>query len=119
MVVVSRTNAAVDDPEPELAYYHSSETLEDRPNAAYFAVLARGHWAGCEIRNHWVRDSQMMEDRTRIRDYNINANLTTLRCCLLAIKSTRLSHLSWPQVIETAQSNQAFAYQIIANYRLK
>ena len=114
-----RTNAALDDPEPELAYYHSSESLDDRPNAAYFAALARGHWAGCEIRNHWVRDSQMLEDRTRIRDYNINANLATLRCCLLAIKSTRLSHLSWPQVIETAQCDPTFAYQLISNYRLK
>ncbi len=105
--------------EPEFAYYHSSESLQDRPGAKYFADLARGHWAGCEIRNHWVRDSQMFEDRTRIRDYNINANLATLRCCLLAIKASRLSHLSWQQVIETAQSNPAFAYQLISNYRLK
>ena len=63
-----------------LAYYHSSKGLEDRPSAAFFGRLARGHWGGCEIRNHWVRDSQMIEDRTRISDYNINANLTTLRC---------------------------------------
>ena len=114
-----RTNAARGDPEPELAYYHSDQSLEDRPNAAYFAALARGHWTGSEIRNHWVRDSQMFEDRTRIRDHNINANLATLRCCLLAIKAYRLGHLSWPQVIETAQIDQAFAYQLIANYRLK
>jgi hypothetical protein len=48
-----------------------------------------------------------------------DANLAILRCCLLAIKATRLNHLSWPQVIETAQVDQAFAYQLIANYRLK
>ena len=119
LVVVRRINAAANDPEPELAYYHSNESLEDRPGARYFGDLVRGHWAGCEIRNHWVRDSQLLEDRTRIRDYNINANLATLRCCLLAIKATRLSHLSWPRVIETAQADQAFAYQLIANYRLK
>jgi len=64
---------------------------------------------GSEIRNHWARDSQMFEDRTRKRDYNINANLATLRFCLLAIKAFRLDHLSWPQVIETAQSDLAFA----------
>jgi hypothetical protein len=87
-----------------VAYYHSSETLKDRPHARYFAALARGHWAGFEIRNHWVRDSQMPEDRRRIRDYNINANLATLRDCLLAIKATCLSHFSWPQVIETAHT---------------
>lgn len=117
--MVRRTNAASDDPEPELAYYHSSETLQDRPSARYFADLVRGHWAGCEIRNHWVRDSQFFEDRTRIRDYTINANLVTLRCCLLAIKATHLPHLSWPLIIETAQSHQPFAYQLIANYRFK
>jgi hypothetical protein len=116
---VRRTNAAIDEPEPELAYYHSSESLEDRSNAAYFANLARGHWGGCEIRNHWVRDSQMREDNTRIKHRNINATLATLRCCLLAIKATRLGHLSWPQAMETAQCDQAFAYQLVANYRLK
>ena len=114
-----RTNAAAENSEPELAYYHSSETLENRPGARHFANLPRGHWAGCEIRNHWVRDSLMLEDRTRIRDYNINANLATLRCCLLAIKATHLTHLSWPQVIERAQCDHAFAYQLVANYKLK
>jgi hypothetical protein len=116
---VRRINAAADDPEPELAYYHSNESLEDRPHARYFGDLARGHWGGCEIRNHWVRDSQMLEDRTRIRDYNINANLATLRSCLLVIKARLLTHLSWPRVIETAQYDQAFAYQLISNYSLK
>lgn len=114
-----RTNAALDDPEPELAYYHSSETLDARPDARYFGDLARGHWGGCEIRNHWVRDSLMLEDRTRIRSYNINANLATLRCCLLAVKASLLSHLSWPLVIERAQFEHAFAYQLIANHTLK
>lgn len=33
LAVVRRLNAAADDPEPELAYYHSSESLEDRPGA--------------------------------------------------------------------------------------
>ncbi len=75
-----------------LAYSHSDESLQERPHAAYFAALARGHWGGCEIRNHWVRDSQMFEDRTRIRDYNINANVATLQGCLLAIKAFRLGH---------------------------
>jgi predicted transposase YbfD/YdcC len=119
LVVAKRTNAAKDDAEPELAYYHSSETLERRPHPSYFANLVRGHWAGCEIRNHWVRDSIMQEDRTRIRDYNINANLATLRCCLLAIKSRCLTHLSWPQISETAQYDHAFPYQLVANYRVK
>jgi hypothetical protein len=24
--------------------------------------LVHGHWGGCEIRNHWVRDAQFEED---------------------------------------------------------
>lgn len=118
-MVVKRLNAAIDDPEPELAYYHSSLEINQHRRARFFASLVRGHWAGCEIRNHWVRDAQFLEDRTRIRDPDINANLATLRCCLLAIKARCLQHLSWPQIIETAQADQSFAYQLVANYRLK
>ena len=83
----------------------------------YFGSSARGHWCGCEIRNHWVRDSQMLEDKTRIRDYKINANLATLRCCLLKLKAQLLTEFSWPEIIERAQLDQSFAYQLISNQR--
>jgi len=119
LIVVRRSNAAKDQAEPELAYYHASESIGPRRGACYFASLVRGHWGGCESRNHWVRDTQMLEDKTRIRDYNINANLTTLRSCLLAIKAQLLPHLSWPQTSERAQDSQAFAYQLIAKHTVK
>jgi hypothetical protein len=38
---------------------------------------------------------------------------------LLAIKAKLLTHLSWPEAIERAQADHAFAYQIIANYAIK
>ncbi|MFP4353087.1 MAG: hypothetical protein ACLFRP_01760 [Puniceicoccaceae bacterium] len=104
-------------PEPELGCHHSDESLEDSANAAYFAVLAR--WGACEIRNHWVRDSRMFENRTRIRDRNINSNLAIPRCCLLAMEASLPSHLSWPPGIETAWCDHAFACQHNANHRLK
>ena len=45
----------------------------------------------------------MLEDKTRIRDYKINANLATLRCCLLKLKAQLLAEFSWPEIIERAQ----------------
>ena len=119
LIVVHRANFAEEDPEPQLAYYHASESITSKRKAAYFGSLVRGHWRGCEILNHWVRDSQMLEDKTRIRDYNINANLATLRCCLLKIRAQLLTHLCWPEIIERAQVDQSFAYQLISNQRLK
>ncbi len=102
-----------------MAYYHASESITSKRQAAYFGSLVRGHWGGSEIRNHWVRDSQFLEDKTRIRDYNINANLATLRCCLIKIKAELLSEFSWPESIERAQVDSSFAYQLISNQRLK
>ena len=119
LIVVRRANFALEDPEPQLAYYHASEPIAPKRKAAYFGSLVRGHWRGSEILNHWVRDSQMLEDKTRIREYNINANLATLRCCLLKIRAQFLTHLSWPEIIERAQVDQSFAYQLISNQRLK
>ena len=102
-----------------MAYYHASEPINSKRKADYFGSLVRGHWGGSEIRNHWVRDSQMREDDTRIRDYNINANLATLRCCLIKLKAQLLTNFSWPEVIERAQLETPYAYQIISNHRLK
>lgn len=119
LIVVRRSNAAKDEAEPQLAYYHASESITEVRTARYFAGLVRGHWGGCEIRNHWVRDAQMFEDKTRIRNYNINANLATLRCCLLKIKAQLLPDHPWPQIRERAQADHAFAYQLIANQRVK
>ncbi len=102
-----------------MAYYHASEPINPKRKADYFGSLVPGHWGGSEIRNHWVRDSQMREDATRIRDHNINANLATLRCCLIKLKAQLLTNFSWPEVIERAQIETPFAYQIISNHTLK
>jgi hypothetical protein len=45
--------------------------------------------------------TELLEDKTRVPDYSINANLVTLHCCLLKLKAQLLTHLSWPEVIET------------------
>jgi predicted transposase YbfD/YdcC len=49
------------------------------------ARIIRGHWGGVEIRNHWIRDACLHEDKTRSRNPRIVANLAMLRNTLLKI----------------------------------
>lgn len=84
-----------------------------------FAKLIRGHWGGSEIRNHWIRDHLLREDHTRSKNWNINANLSLMRMAMIHIKPRLLSHMSWPEIIETSQFKPSFAYQIISNHRAK
>jgi hypothetical protein len=61
-------------------------------NAERFARLVRGHWGGCEIRNHWVRDTQFKEDA---------------------------SHLSWPAIFELTSSKSSIPYDMVCNSTFK
>ena len=69
-------------------------------SAARFARLVRGHWGGCEIRNHWVRDVLFEEDGTLSKNLNLNGNLAVMRCAVIALKTRHVSHLSWPTIFE-------------------
>jgi len=116
--VVRRTGTNPSSDEPETAYYISN--LPATPNRLnHFADLIRGHWAACEIRNHWVRDHIFGEDKTRSKNRKINANLAILRVAILALKEHLMPHLKWPQIVESAQADSAFAYQLVVNHRLK
>jgi hypothetical protein len=118
LLVVRRTGTCLKSEEPELAYYISS--LPGLPNNTQrFANLVRDHWGACEIRNHWVRDAQLGEDKTRIKNHQLNANLASLRVAVLAIKAHLLPDASWPEVIESAQASTSFAYQLAINHRVK
>jgi hypothetical protein len=59
------------------------------------ARLIRGHWSGCESNNHWIRDAIFEEDKTRSKDFNINANLAILRAGLIALKSLLAPEIPW------------------------
>ena len=90
------------------------------PQAAQrFARLVRGHWGGCEIRNHWVRDALFEEDATRSKDLNLNGNLAVLRCALIALKNRHVSHLSWPALFELSGTSPATPYNLICNNAFK
>lgn len=87
--------------------------------AARFARLIRGHWGGCESRNHWVRDVLFEEDATRCKDLNLNGNLAILRCALIALKPRHAAHLSWPEVMERSGARFSIPYNLVCNDTLK
>ena len=84
-----------------------------------FAQLIRGHWGGCENRNHWVRDHIFREDHTRSKNWRLNANLALLRMAALRLKADLITHLSWSELQEKAQNKPAFVYQPVVNHRSK
>lgn len=87
--------------------------------AKRFARLIRGHWGGCENRNHWVRDHVFGEDKTRSKNWRLNANLALLRMAALRVRTELLQDIPWIQIAEKAQNKPAFVYQPIANHRVK
>ncbi len=88
-------------------------------SAAWFARLVRGHWGGCEIRNHWVRDALFEEDATRSKNLNLNGNLAVLRCALIALKTRHANHLSWPSIFELSGLRPAIPYNLVCNNAFK
>jgi hypothetical protein len=98
--------SAVDPPVPQTA----EETGEDP--VSYFlgsrlpgpaeplAQLIRGHWGGCEIRNHGTRDVQWEEDKTRSGNWALNACMAILRVALISVKFRQGITLSWPRIFE-------------------
>ena len=99
-----------------VSYYLSSLKPQ---SAARFARLVRGHWGGCEIRNHWVRDALFEEDATRSKNLNLNGNLAVLRCALIALKTRHANHLSWPTVFELSGLRPAIPYNLVCNNAFK
>jgi predicted transposase YbfD/YdcC len=87
--------------------------------AERFARLIRGHWGGCENRNHWVRDHVFGEDKTRSKNWHLNANLSLLRMAALRVRAELMPDLPWIQLAEKAQYKTAFVYQPVVNHRSK
>jgi predicted transposase YbfD/YdcC len=87
--------------------------------AARFAQWVRGHWGGCEIRNHWVRDALFEEDATRSKNLNLNGNLAVLRCAVIALKARHANHLTWPTIFELSSLKPAIPYNLVCNNTFK
>lgn len=102
--------------EPTLSHYLGS--LPPR-NAEYFAGLVRGHWGGCEIRNHWTRDVLFEEDATRSRNLNLNGNLAVLRCALIALKARLAPKTPWPEIIERSSMRSSVPFNMLCKNSFK
>lgn len=121
LIVVEKTSehksaSQTKPPERTLSYYLSSHPPGP---AEFFAELIRGHWGGCEIRNHWVRDALFEEDKTRSKNKNLNGNLAVLRGALISLKSRLAPSMSWPTIRELASMKPSLPYQWICNNRAK
>ena len=87
--------------------------------AQAFALLIRGHWGGCEIRNHGTRDVQWKEDKTLSGNWTLNACLAILRVALLSVKFRQGVTLPWPQIFERCNQSSVPAMSLINGKSIK
>jgi predicted transposase YbfD/YdcC len=118
LIVIERKRTIDDNEEPEVSFYISSMPTH-RECAQDFGNLARGHWGGSEIRNHWVRDACMREDKTRSKNHKLNCALSALRVCLIALKTQFYTDKSWPSLQEQSQYDPGIPFNLISNHRAK
>lgn len=84
-----------------------------------FAQLIRGHWGGCEIRNHGTRDVQWEEDKTRSGNWALNAALAILRVALISVKFRQDVTLPWPHIFEQCAHSTVSAMSLINGKSIK
>ena len=87
--------------------------------AESFAQLIRGHWGGCEIRNHWVRDALWQEDKTRSGNWALNACLAILRVALISVRFRQGVTSSWPAIFEKCAHSTVPAMSLIKGKSIK
>lgn len=78
VVKVWRNSSASKTGDAEIAYYVSSRKIDYRSPEQWLQFI-RNHWGGCEIRNHWLKDAVLLEDKTRSRNPNIVASCALIR----------------------------------------
>ena len=99
-------------------YYASSHRIENKSNA-YFHKLIRGHWKGCETGNHWIKDHLWKEDKTRIRTWSTNANLSLLRSSILNLKAHIDDGKNWAEFFEYNSHFPNYSLKLISKPRSK
>jgi len=119
LIVVDKTVILSDGETTRSRHVYASSLPCRKGCPEHFARLVRGHWGGCENRNHWVRDHVFGEDKTRSKNWRLNANLALLRMAALRVRTELLPDVPWFQIVEKAQHKPAFVYQPVANHRSK
>ena len=103
MVRSQRTIKKTGQTSTESRYYLSSGGPDDYRDEQWLELI-RGHWGGVEVRNHWRRDAQMGEDRSRSRNANLLANVALIRSTLLALLDQHHPDVPLPQIQEHLHS---------------
>jgi len=95
------------------AWYVSSLEPADLGADAWLDRI-RGHWAGCEIKNHWRKDAILGEDGTRSRHPRVVANLALLRNIVIVLLADHQeTYVSLPVFIEAVAQSPAFARRLV------
>ena len=87
---------------------------EDYPKAAYYAMLARGHW-GIENQLHWHLDVTFHEDACRSRKGFSTQNLSTLRKMALQIVKSHNDKKSIRKRLFRAALSQEYLRDLLLN----
>lgn len=114
VVIQKSSETGAEEPTETVSYYLGSRLPG---SAAQAARQVRGHWAGCEIRNHWVRDALWNEDRTRSKNWKLNANLAILRAGLIALRAECVPDRSWPALFELCAYKPAIPFRLVTQHR--
>jgi predicted transposase YbfD/YdcC len=119
LIIVHKTTTTPDGTVVHSRQVYISSLSCKRGCAKRFAKLIRGHWAGSEILNHWIRDHIFREDQTRSKNWKLNANLALTRAALISLKGQLLPDKTWPEIKQRAQYDISFAYQLVSNHAAK
>ena len=90
---------------------------EDYPKAAYYAMLARGHW-GIENQLHWHLDVTFHEDACRARKGFASQNLSTVRKLALQILKAHNDKKSIRKRIFSAALSQHYLFDVLLNAKI-
>ena len=95
-------------------HYISDETFG---KAAYYNMLARGHWS-IENLLHWHLDVTFLEDDSRARKGNAPQNLSLIRKLALQVAKAHNDKRSLRKRLFKASLDPNYLIEILANYRI-
>lgn len=90
---------------------------EDHPRAAYYAMLARGHW-GIENQLHWHLDVTFKEDACRARKGFAAQNLSTVRKLALQIVKAHSDNRSIRKRLFRASLSQDYLLELLRGAKI-
>ena len=93
-------------------YYISDENF---PKAAYYNMLARGHWT-IENLLHWHLDVTFLEDASRARKGNAAQNLSLIRKLALQVVRNYSDKRSIRKRLFKASLNEEYMIDMVKNY---